>query len=131
MSDPKITPRSAAFQQQPKIAPTPEAHAASEFATHGDPSLKSSASAGESAERGKVRVEWVYATELGNRLAARGMAASADVFIRAHHWLRQQGNRKIRLPGRRKCAPPASQPPKRSHTRRVPDHDDPGRSAIG
>lgn len=124
MSDPRITPRSAAFHQQPKIEAASQAHA-SEFATHGDPSLaaKSRAEAPNDAGSDRVRVEWVYPSEIANRLVARGMSVGADVALRARAWLKHRGQRT--------ASPTAvgddTPPPDRPSGRRTPVRDDPGR----
>jgi len=124
MSDPRITPRAAAFQQQPKIEAASQAHA-SEFATHGDPSLTGKRGGSASTEPGtdRVRVEWIYPSEVANRLVARGMSAGADVALRARAWLKQRGQRSADPAEIRSDTPP----PNRPSGRRTPVRDDPGR----
>ncbi|PZR79956.1 MAG: hypothetical protein DI537_40370 [Stutzerimonas stutzeri] len=108
MSDPRITPRSAAFQQQHPIEHAAQEHAA--LATHGDPSVRQpDANAGSSKSQGGVRVDWVYASDIGNRLAAGAMARSADAAIRVHAWLRDQGKRGLHLPKRGASEPPSTE----------------------
>ncbi len=124
MSDPHITPRSAAFQQQPKIDAAAQAHA-SEFATHGDPSLAAKGGTATAAAAGsdRVRVEWIYPSEVASRLAARGMSVGADIALRAREWLRQRGRQGAETVDRPADAPP----PTRPSGRRTPMRDDPGR----
>ncbi|MGE3193836.1 MAG: hypothetical protein AB7K08_10250 [Microbacteriaceae bacterium] len=124
MSDPRITPRAAAFHLQPDIEAAAQARA-SEFATHGDPSLAGKRGTEPSAEtaNNRVRVDWIYPSEVANRLAARGMSAGADVALCARAWLKQRGHRNAD-PVEINADPP---PPNRPSGRRTPARDDPGR----
>lgn len=114
MSDPRITPRAAAFQQQASLEHAQAEHA-NALVTHGDPSIRaaqarSGESLGEDAARGdRVRVEWVYATDVTRRVMSAGMSRGAELYMRLHAWLREQGSREItfRRPGR-DPVPPAS-----------------------
>lgn len=102
MSDPRITPRAAAFQQQASLehAQAEQAAQVNALAVHGDPSLAKGAAAKAAARRaGRISVEWVYASDLSHRLMSAGMAHGAELNMRLHAWLRKQGQRKITLPG--------------------------------
>jgi len=125
MSEDRITPRAAAFPPRPDPVPS-AAEPASQFATHGDPSLAPAGAPGRSRPGG-VSVEWVYAAELTNRLAARGMTAAAEVHLRAHAWLREQGRR-----GRAVPAPGSDAlPPRTEFGRTAPERRATGRPPIG
>lgn len=114
MSDPRITPRAAAFQQQASLehAQAEQVAQVNALAVHGDPSVagsKTTQSAGTAQERkDRVAVEWVYVGDLEHRLMSAGLVRGAELNMRLHAWLRQQGKREITFPGsRRDPIPPA------------------------
>ena len=126
MSDRRITPRAAAFQQQAleqaQAVDQAVAHADA-LATHSDPSLaarRTAAAGGRSDDR--ISVEWVYPSDAVNRIAGAGLAHGAELHMRAHAWLRAQRQRIAPHGGRDhdKPAPAAQLQPD------VPERQSPG-----